>query len=159
MCVYIYIYIYIYIHTHIYCNIAALGSLHPRDRSAHRNSDDVERFLQEGTGSVRFVSVPDFSKIHRFGSVRFGSENIFPGSTRFGLRFSDASWLGPVRFGSVPCPVPASSRIKLFGSVRFGSVRFGSVRFCRLGPLSNSFLIRRPGGKCAGREGSRGASV
>ena len=33
-------------------------------------------FLQEGTGSVRFVSGPDFSKIHRFvsvRSVRFGS--------------------------------------------------------------------------------------
>ena len=28
---------------------------------------------QEGTGSVRFVSVPDFSsKIHRFGAVREG---------------------------------------------------------------------------------------
>ena len=28
---------------------------------------------QEGTGSVRFVSVLDFSKIHQFGSVRFSS--------------------------------------------------------------------------------------
>ena len=36
------------------------------------------------------------------GSVRFGSELIFPASMRFGLRFSDASWLGPVRFGSAP---------------------------------------------------------
>ena len=44
---------------------------------------------------------------------------------RFGLRFLDASWLGPVRFGSVPRPVPARSRIKRFGSVRFGPVRFG----------------------------------
>ena len=35
---------------------------------------------------------------NRFGSVR---KTIFPGSTRFGLRFSDASWLGSVRFGSV----------------------------------------------------------
>ena len=47
----------------------------------------------------------------------------FPGSTRFGLRFSDAWWLGPVRFGLFPRPVPAGSRIKRFGSVRFGSVR------------------------------------
>ena len=78
---------------------------------------------------------------NRFGSIRFGSglfENLsvrfasvrkitFPASTRFGLRFSDASWLGPIRFGSIPRPVPAGSRIKRFGSVRFGSVR--SVRF------------------------------
>ena len=85
---------------------------------------------REGTGSV-----PDsFSKIHRFGSVRFGSvrfgsvrKNVFPGSTRFGLPFSDASWLGPIRFGSVPRPVPAASGIKWFGSVRFGPVR--PVRF------------------------------
>ena len=38
------------------------------------------------------------------------------------MRFSDASWLGLVRFGSVPRPVPrpvpAGSRIKRFGSVR-----------------------------------------
>ena len=75
----------------------------------------------EGTGLVRFVSVPDFSsRINRFGSVR---TKTIPGSTRFGLRFSDASWLGPIRFGSVPRPVPAGSRINRFGSVR--PVRFG----------------------------------
>ena len=75
-----------------------------------------------------FVSVPDFSKTHGFnsGSVR---KSIFSGSTRSGLRLSDASWLGPVRFGSVPRPVPASSRI-----------RFGSVRFSRFGSVSYSFL-------------------
>ena len=81
--------------------------------------------IQEGTGSVRFVSVPDFSSnISRFVSVRFGSVRkiMFSGSTRFGLRFSDASWLDPVRFDSVPRPVPAGSRIKRFGSA--GSVRF-----------------------------------
>ena len=57
------------------------------------------RILQEGAGSARFVSVPDF---FNNSSVRFGSVRtiIFPGSTRFGLRLSDASWLGPVRFGS-----------------------------------------------------------
>ena len=55
------------------------------------------------------------------GSVLLGSDNnkVLPGSTRFGLRFSDASWLGPVRFGSVPRPIPAGSRIKRFGLVRF----------------------------------------
>ena len=82
---------------------------------------------QEGTGSVRFVSVPDCSKINRFGSVR---KLICPGSTLFGLRFSDASWLGPVRFGSFPRPVPAGSGIK----------RLGSVRLCRFGSVSYSFL-------------------
>ena len=50
-----------------------------------------------------------------------------PGSTRFGLRFSDASWLGPVRFGSYARPVPPGSRIQRCGSFRFG--RFGSVSY------------------------------
>ena len=49
-------------------------------------TDPARSLVQEGTGSVRFVSVPDKSKIHRFGSVR---KVTFPGSTRFGLRFSD----------------------------------------------------------------------
>ena len=77
---------------------------------------------------VRFDSFR-FRTFRKFiGSVRFGSENSLPGSMRFGLRFSDASWLGgPVRFGSVPRPVPAGSGIERFGSVRFGSA--GSVRF------------------------------
>ena len=44
---------------------------------------------------------------------------------RFGLRFLKASWFGPVRFGSVPRPVLAGS--KLNSSVQFGSA--GSVRF------------------------------
>ena len=57
---------------------------------------------------------------NRKDTVRFGSvRNLcFPGSTRFGLRFSDTPWIGPVRFGSVPRPVPAGSGIKRFGSVR-----------------------------------------
>ena len=78
--------------------------------------------VQEGTSSVRFVLLPDFSK-QLTGSVRFGSEKLFPGSTRFGLLFSDASWLGPVRFDSFQHPVPAGFRITRFGSVR--PVRFG----------------------------------
>ena len=55
------------------------------------------------------------------GSVRFGSVRQIrcPGPMRFGLRFSDVSWLGSVRFGSFPRPVPAGSRIQRFGSVRF----------------------------------------
>ena len=71
---------------------------------------------------VRFVSVPDLFEISsvRFGSVR---QIVFPGSTRIGLRFADASWLGSVRFGSVPRRVPAGFEIKRFGSVRFGQFR------------------------------------
>ena len=71
-------------------------ALHPHPHFQHPFN-----FIQEVTGSVRFVSVPDFSTI--IGSDRKMS---FPGSTRFGLRFSDASWLGSVRFasaGSVSC--------------------------------------------------------
>ena len=99
---------------------------------------------QEGAGSVRFVSVPDFSKVHRFGSVRFGSDNsvsrfdtVRPalfgrvvarsGSVRFGSASGSGRIqnqtvrLGPVRFGSASgsgrfWPVP-----ELNGSVRFGS--------------------------------------
>ena len=50
---------------------------------------------------------------------------MFPGSKQFGLRFSDASWLGPVRFGSAS------------GSGRFrnSTVRFGSVWPVRFGFL------------------------
>ena len=75
----------------------------------------------------------------RFGSVRFASVRkiTFPGSTRFGLHFSDASWLGPVRLGSFPHPVPAGSRIKRFVSVRFG--RFGSASFSFL-PFQSVWL-------------------
>ena len=47
------------------------------------------RLIQEGTGSVRFVPVPDFLNMHRFGSVRFGNLNV-PVQRGFGPRFSDA---------------------------------------------------------------------
>ena len=71
-----------------------------RRRGGERRLLEGERgqfSYQEGTGSVRFVSVPDFSNIDRFGSVR---KLIYTGSTRFVLHLSDASWLGPLRFGS-----------------------------------------------------------
>ena len=57
-----------------------------------------EHYKQEGRfGSVRFGS-----RFFKKSSVRFGSfrKFSFPCSTRFGLIFSDALWLGPVRFGS-----------------------------------------------------------
>ena len=96
-------------------------------------------FPESATHSTHDLAL--FSGRNRFGSIRFGCgllnyssfrfnsvrNMIFPGSTRFGLRFSDASWLGPVRFGSFPRSVPAVFRITRFGSVRLG--RFGSVSY------------------------------
>ena len=65
-------------------------------------------YEQEGTVPVRFRQI--------IVSVRFGLAIPFSDSMRFGLRLLNASWLGPVRFGSFPRPVPAGSRIKRFGS-------------------------------------------
>ena len=81
------------------------------------------RQRQEGTGSVRFVfRFRTFRKL--IGSVRFGNLICL-------VRRASASvfWTrrGSVRFGSVPRPVPAGSRVKRFGSVRFG--RFDSVSY------------------------------
>ena len=50
MCMYVYIYIHIFVYVYM-CQTARWPD-------------------QEGAGSVRFVSVPDFEKIERFGSVR-----------------------------------------------------------------------------------------
>ena len=80
--------------------------------------------VQEGNGSVRFVSVPDFSKINRFGSVRFGNV-FFP--VRRGSACVFRTRRGSVRFGSVRFRVRFRPVPELNGSVRFGSA--GSVRF------------------------------
>ena len=71
---------------------------------------------QKGTGSVRFVSIPDFSKVHRLGSVWF-RKACFPVRRGSPCAFADPSWLGSVRFVSVS------------GSGRFqnSTVRFGSA--------------------------------
>ena len=85
--------------------------------------------MQEGTGSIRFVSVPDFSKVHRFGSVGFG--NLFV-PVRCGSACVFRSRRVSVRFGSVRFRVRFRPVPEFIGSVRFGSVRFGStgsVRF------------------------------
>ena len=80
--------------------------LQPRCRKSH-----------EGTGSVRFVSVPNFFDN---SSVRFGSvwKIKIPFRRSSACVFSEASWLGPVRFSFRVRfrPVP-----ELNGSVRFGS--------------------------------------
>ena len=122
---------------------------------AARRLDKVVLSKWEGPVSgkepVRFGS-----RLCNNSSVRFGSVRtfIFPGSTRFGLRFSDVSWLGLVRFGSFPRPVPAGSRIKRFGSVR--PVQFGflflpesaiSLRHVERKDLNRSRFIK---GGCSG---------
>ena len=85
-------------------------------------------------GSIRF-GYYYYSKTHRFGSVR---KFIFPGSTRFGLRFSHASWLGPVRLGS-------ASSVRLLTPSRLNFCELGIVaifypfsQFCEINisPLS-----------------------
>ena len=88
---------------------------------------------QEGTGSVRFVSVPDFLTNNRFGSVWFG--NSF-------FRFYAVR---PAFFGRV---------VARSGSVRFGSagaIRFlapschflsGSLYFCGISLPGNMILTR-----------------
>ena len=95
-------------------------------RGAPREEDHGAHVITSRKEPVRFdsVSVPDFSRIHRFGSVRFGklhfqigrgSARIF--RTRRGLvRFVSVRFF--VRF----LPVP-----ELIGSVQFGSAC--SVRF------------------------------
>ena len=134
--IYIYMHIYIYIHkgimyayTYMHMWIMTRGVLvtsvgTPVWRHVQRR---VERASQSPGrnwfGSIRFGSRLFFNN----SSIRFGSVRTinFPVSTRFGLRFSGASWLSPVWFGLVPRPVP-----ELNGSVRFASV-------------SHSFLTKR----------------
>ena len=78
---------------------------------------------------VRFDSIRFRTFRKSIGSVRFGHLN-FPVRRGSACVFQTPSWLGLVRFGSVPHPVPVGSEIKRVGSVRFG--RFGLV--------SDSFL-------------------
>ena len=70
------------------------------------------------------VSVPDFSKIHWFGSIRFGQLS-FP--LRRGSACVFRTRRGSVRFGSVRFRLQFRPVPELIVSVRFGSA--GSVRF------------------------------
>ena len=86
-----------------------------------RRSATGDARMQHNSGRNRFDSF-------RFRTFRkwIGSaplvNSISPARRRSACVFRTASWLGPVRFGSVPRPVPAGSRIKQFASVR--PVRF-----------------------------------
>ena len=113
--------------------------------------------MQEGTGSVRFISVPDFSKIVRFGSVRFGKLH-FP--VRRGSACVFRTRRGSVQFGSVRFRVRFRPVPKLKASVRFGLA--GSVRFlipsCQafhapFQTLLDSSLFQKRTGKGIGRQG------
>ena len=105
------------------------GSHAPREEKSHD-------FVQEGTGLIRFVPVPDFSNNHRFGSVRYGSVRF--GSARTKCCFF---WFDAVR------PALFERVMVRSGSVRFvsasGSGRFQNqtVRFCAVRPVRFGFLF------------------
>ena len=72
MCVYI-IYIYIYTYIYIYIYILQAARRGPELGRNTRSAPTAEKAGGNRIGSVRFGSLPDFSKNHRFGSVRFGN--------------------------------------------------------------------------------------
>ena len=73
---------------------------------------------QEGAGSARFVSVPDFSRINRFGSVRFRNKYV----SRFDT-------VRPAFFGCVVARSGSVRFVSAHGYVQFQNqtVRFGSA--------------------------------
>ena len=105
ICICVYIYIYIYIYKVIFKGHVA----------------------QEGTGSVRFVSVPWFMEIKLIGSNRFGSETYVP-------RF-DA--IRPLLFGRI---VARSGSVLFASASASGRFRNLTVRFGRFSSVSYSFL-------------------
>ena len=70
-------------------------------------------------GSIRFRSV--ICEKNRFASLRFGML-IFPVRRGSAFAFSCASWLGAVRFCSVPRSVLAGSEIIRFGSISYSFI-------------------------------------
>ena len=91
---------------------------------------------------VRFDSFRFRILLKNMVSVQFSLTIVLSDSMRFGLHFLNASWFGPVRFGSAPRSVPAGSETKRFGSVRFG--RFGSVSYSFLMYFRWGFIIISP---------------
>ena len=79
--------------------IASVPRMPEQRAQPHLSSEPTLRSRQgqEGTGSVRFVSVPDLSKIHRFGSVSYsflrggrGHPGLLRGRCRAGARVPGA---------------------------------------------------------------------
>ena len=136
-----YIYIYIYIYSYLRLAARRLAKVAPSKRSLPGSflldpGDRMCLFIyQEGTGSVRFVSVPDFPTVNRFGSVRFGK-------TRFQVRRGSACVFrtrrSSVRLGSLRFRVRFWPVLELNGSVR--PVRFG---FLLLPDISKGLANRR----------------
>ena len=119
--------------------------------SQHRVALTIENMCQEGTGSVRFVSVPDFSNNHRFGSVRFGQLFV---PVRRGLACIFRTGRGSVWFSSVCFRVRFWPVPEFDGSVRFG--RFGSVSYSYLmcSPCATGHAdLHLPVSQRGGREG------
>ena len=96
---------------------------------------------QEEPGSVRFVSVTDFSTIDRFSSVRFG-KFIFP--VRRGSACAFRMRRGSVRFGSVRFRVRFRLVPKLSGSVWFGSVSYSFLDYFNSIPPTSQQLFEHP---------------
>ena len=86
--------------------------------------DAVDGSFRKEPVSVRFVSVPEFSKVYRFDSVRF-EQMFFP--LRRGSACVFRTSRGSVRFDSVRFRVRFRPVPELNGSVWFGSA--SSVRF------------------------------
>ena len=93
-------------HDHSFCS----------KRIRSKPKSPILRKTQEGIGSVC-----SGSGLFESLSVRCGSVKRFSRFDAFGLRFSDASWLGPV--GSVRFRVRFRPVPELNCSVRFGSVK------------------------------------
>ena len=104
-------YIYIYIYTHISLSLYIYIYIY---------------ICREGAFSVRFVSVPDFSKIPRFGSAR---KMIFPGrgrgptgrpacGARGAEQFSGVGWMyvssSPFQVSLVAAYVPSFVDVVIF---------------------------------------------
>ena len=90
---------------------------------------------------VRFGSVPDFSTIHRFGSVRFG-QFVFPFRRDSACVFRTRR--GSVRFGSVRFRVRFRPVPKFNGWVWFDSARPVRFGFLFLPDISCSHQARWP---------------
>ena len=110
--IYIYIYIHIYVYTHIYIYIHMYVYIY------------IYIYIYIKGRKEPVLSVPDFSKINRFASVRFGQRFV---PVRRGSACAFRTQGGSVRSGSVRFHVRFRPVPKLKDSVRFG--RFGLVYF------------------------------
>ena len=128
-CMHTHIHVCMHAYTHT-CKDPTIPEETREEVRAHKQTPRTAMRHQEGTGSVRFVSVPSFLQNHSFGSVWFGTYFFLFDAVRPALFEHVMVRPGSVRFGSA------------FGSGQFRNqtVRFGSVRFGRFDSVSYSFL-------------------